>query len=164
MAKRPRTSYSWWCLILNIGIFIFFALTLYGAILRWTRAPYFFTTTQKLLGFGVDAIAIGLLFMSQLHIFRLSRAIRADTIFSRIALRQARDVFLYFLAWTVYVPFQRALEVLVATMHNTVGHRLFVVSFGMPDLVRIMVLTIFAFLVFLLQRGIDLTEDQSLTI
>lgn len=165
MSKRSQTSaHLWWCIILNAGIFLLLTLTIYGAILRWIKTPYLLNTTQKLLGSSVDALEIILLLLSQLRVVRLSYDIRAGNLFSRSALHNARGAFLYFLIWTIYVPFQRTLETLIATMYNAVGQRLFIVSFGTTDLMRLMVLAILAFLVFVLQRGVDLTEDQSLTI
>jgi hypothetical protein len=164
MDTHPGGSYKWWCLVIKIGVFIFFAMTVYGAISRWISTPYYFSLTQRLLGLLVDTIGLALLFMSQLHLVKLSRSIRLEAIFSLEALREARNAFIYFLSWTAYVPLQRGLETLVATMHNSVGNRFFVFSFGMPDLIRILILAILAFLIFVLQRGIDLTEDQSLTI
>lgn len=163
MTNRSDTSYKIWLAILKIGIFIFFAITLYGAISRWIETPYL-SFIQKLLGLVVELIGLGLLFISQLYIIKLSRAMRIGTVFSQAALNSARGTFLFFLIWTLYCPIQRTLECLIATMHNPVGHRLFTLSVGMPDLIRILILAVLAFFMVILQRGIDLSEDQSLTI
>lgn len=163
MAKRSDTSYKIWLAILKIGIALFFVITLYGTITRWTNPPYF-SLIQKLLGLAVELVGLGWLFMSQIYIIRLSRTMRISTVFSQEALSNIRRSFLFFLTWTIYCPIQRTLECLIATMHNPVGHRLFALSIGMPDLIRLLVLAILAFFMFVLQRGIDLSEDQSLTI
>lgn len=163
MAIRPDTAYKAWLAILKIGIFLFFATTIYGAIARWISTPYF-SLTQKLLGLGVELVGLGLLFMSQLYIIKLSRVMRTSTVFSQTALNSARGTFIFFLIWTIYCPIQRTLECLIVTMHNPVGYRFFALSIGMPDLIRLLILAVLAFFVFILQRGIDLSEDQSLTI
>ncbi len=155
--------YRRWCALLKLGIFLFFAAELYSCLSRWISVPSF-SLVQRLLGLGLDGVSLGLLFASQLSIIKLSRVIRVGNVFSREAMRLARSAFIFFLAWTLYVPVQRALESLIVTLHNPVGHRVFAVAVGTPDVIRLVILAVLAFFIFVLQRGIDLSEEQSLTI
>ncbi|OGO89192.1 MAG: hypothetical protein A2Y17_09810 [Clostridiales bacterium GWF2_38_85] len=163
MADRVEVAYRWWCAILKVGIFLFFAAEVYSCLYRWIDSPHF-SVTQRLLGLAIDGVSLVLLFASQLSVIKLSRVVRSERIFSHDAMRQARGVFIYFLAWTLYVPVQRTLEGLVFTLHNPVGHRILAVVIGTPDFIRVVILAILAFFMFVLQRGIDLSEEQSLTI
>lgn len=161
--NRSGKAYAWWYLVLSLGIVVFVAIALYGETTYWFRVPCF-SATQRLLGCFIDFVELLLLLTSLLYVRKLSGIAREGEVFSRSALHAAGRAFLFFLVWTIYAPIARTLTCLVVTMHNPVGHRLLSVGVGTPDLIRLLILAAFAFLLLVLRRGIDLSEDQSLTI
>ncbi|MBN2267026.1 MAG: hypothetical protein JW725_01645 [Candidatus Babeliaceae bacterium] len=156
-------SFARFLSISRFGVLFLAFLQCIGWIYFWIFAGTF-SYPQRMLGLIVDGVALWLLLSSLGNVFHLLGIAQKGQLLVSPVAHFARRAALFLLGWTAYAPVQRALELLIETMHNPVGQRELAFSIGTTDLIRFMIFAGLMLFAFAVQQGVALREDQIFTV
>lgn len=181
-------KYTWWLQVISI----IFAVILFGEIcLRWflygfaesseflsdlyLRGSYTFdgnwvkelsqmSFVQKLLGFAVDGIALGIICTGIFAFNRLLSAIKNGIFFTSDIIQLLSTISKFALVWAIYNPIRTTLLSILTTLHKGPGNRIISFQFGLKDMINIFIFVCIILVTALIKEGFKLKKEQDLTI
>lgn len=130
----------------------------------WFRELSHMSFIQKILGFIVDAIGLGILSGGIIAFNQLLKYLRTGIFFTTDIVHSLGTLSKFALGWALYTPLKTTLLSIITTLHKGPGNRLISFEFGIKDMINIFIFVCVIIITAFMQEGLKLKKEQDLTI
>lgn len=123
-----------------------------------------FTAMQKIFGFLVDFISIGLIVYALILVIKLMDHFKSNEFFSAQILSTMHSLTKIALIYACYAPIKYILLSVITTYNNKPGERVIALAIGNSDVINILIFCLLFLILSVVRQGHSLKQDQDLTI